>query len=74
VDTKRLSFLISSYNLTLGGFRRLFDIDERRARRMLKGDVPIPNSIAIAFELMHRHGYTPAQAYFMATGSNDFEG
>lgn len=39
---------LARLKLTAGDFQRLMDVDDRRARRWLSGDLPIPRAVEIA--------------------------
>jgi hypothetical protein len=39
---------LARLKLTQGDFQRLMDVDDRRARRWLSGDLPIPRAVEIA--------------------------
>jgi hypothetical protein len=39
---------LARLNLSQGDFQRLMGVDDRRARRWLSGDLPIPRAVEIA--------------------------
>lgn len=45
---------------------RLFDVDDRTARRWIAGDLPIPRSVTVALAVMIKHKVSAAEAIEIA--------